>query len=620
MRKTLFFAMVLCIGMALSAQNIPSVNKSLTGTMVKVEYKKAQDVANPFMNQEISMVSNKSMTALNETQIGETFYDLQSNASIANRFWVWEDGTKAAVWTRGMDAANFGDRGTGYNYFDGTNWGPMPTQRIQSIRCGWPNIAAWGAEGEVSVAHNGTSGLEWNWRETKGSGDWTQVNFTGPAGIEDDITWPRMITSGENNEFIHMFVNSYVEYAGQVTTLLYSRSDDGGQTWDPHNVILDGMGIDDYLELGADDYVLAARGNTVAMLQSSDWNDLFMMKSNDNGETWEKTVIWNHPYPFFDWDVTIADTFFSVCNAANIAIGPDGKAHVVFAINRVAHFEVGTTYTLWPLYDGIGYWNEDMPTFNDDIDNLNALAPPQYGYASSEMVEDVNYIGWMQDIDGDGVITLNDDIMYYQQHGPSVMPTIGINDFNEIYVIYTSTTETYEVDVYNYKHLFLRSFNNGAWGEFTHLTADIVHIFDECYYPVIGAVTTSSLDYIYNADISPGLAWSDDHAWQQNRIIHGNLDIYTGIGENTSGSSQLEFAINPNPATDRVLVRFELPESSSVRVTLNNIAGQLAKEVKRDLTAGQAKIGIDVSDLPAGTYICTIETNEAITTKKVIVQ
>ncbi|HSG68554.1 MAG TPA: T9SS type A sorting domain-containing protein, partial [Bacteroidales bacterium] len=319
----------------------------------------------------------------------------------------------------------------------------------------------------------------------------------------------------------------------------------------------------------------------------------------------------------FDWNVTITDTFFSVCNAANIAIGPDGKAHVAFAINRVAHFEVGTTYNLWPLYDGIGYWNEDMPTFSGDV---NALAPPQYGYANSEMVEDVNYIGWMQDVDGDGEVTLNDDIMYYQQHGPSVMPTIAVNDFNEVYVIYTSTTETYEIDVYNYKHLWMRSYNNGAWGDFTHLTEDIVHIFDEAYYPVIGKVTTSSIDYIYNVDISPGLAWSDDHAWQQNRIIHANLDIFTGIGENAENASQLNVSINPNPATDRVMVNFELNEGSAVMVTLNNMTGQLVKEVKRDMVSGHVKIGLDVSDLPAGTYVCTIKTIDAVTTKKVIVQ
>ena len=619
MKKSFLFALVLCIGMTLNAQNIPSVSESQLETAVKVDYRAPNHAVNPFMNHEISMVSNKGMLDPIETELGETFYDLQSNASIGNLFQVWDDGTMAAVWTRGMEATAFPNRGTAYNYFDGTAWGPWPTARIQDTRCGWPSIAAWGTGGEISVAHNGVTGLEWSQRETKGTGSWTQTNFLGPAGIENDLTWPRMITSGENNEIIHLFANSYVAYLGQGQALLYSRSADGGETWEPHTVVLDGMGDDYYLELGADDYVLAAKGNTIAMLHSSDWADMFMMKSDDNGDTWEKTVIWEHPYQFFDWNTTITDTFFSVCNTANIALDPDGMAHVVFGINRVAHFEVGTSYTLWPYYDGIGYWNEDMEPFSEDVD---ALAPPQYGFANSEMIEDVNYIGWMQDVDGDGEVTLNTDIMYYQQHGPSNMPTIGINEFGNICVIYASTTETYEIEAFNYKHLWLRLNTGGVWGEFEDLTTHISHIFDECYYPVIGKVTSSAVHYIYNADITPGLAWSDDHAWQQNRIIHGQCDIQVGISisENINGLQDILVELSPNPATDKVMVKFNLEDPADVSVNIMNITGQRVREVKQGQMNGRVNINIEVGDLPAGTYVCTVKAGNAITTEKLIIR
>ncbi|MCK4569856.1 MAG: T9SS type A sorting domain-containing protein [Bacteroidales bacterium] len=617
MKKSFLFALVLCIGIALSAQNIPSVSKSQLETMVKVDYRAPDKAVNPLMNYNVSMINNKGALALDETELGETWYDLQSNASIANRFQVWDDGTMAAVWTRGLEATAFPDRGTGYNFFDGAEWGPWPTARIEDRRCGWPSIAAWGETGEIVVVHNGVEGLEWSQRETKGTGSWTQTNFLGPAGLENDITWPRMITSGENNEIIHLFVNSYVEYMGQGQALLYSRSADGGETWDPHHTVLDGMGDDYYFELGADDYVLAARGNTVAMLYSSDWADMFMMKSDDNGETWEKTIIWEHPYQFFDWNTTITDTFFSVCNTANIALDPDGMAHVVFGISRVAHFDVGASYTLWPYYDGIGYWNEDMDPFSDDMD---ALAPPQYGFANSEMIEDVNYIGWMQDVDGDGEVTLNTDIMCYQQHGPSNMPTIGINEFGNIYVIYASTTETYEIDVYNYKHLWLRSYIGGVWGDFEDLTSDISHIFDECYYPVIGKVTSSTMHYIYNADITPGLAWDDDHAWQQNRIIYGQYDLPVGIGENTNGLQGILVELSPNPATNKVMVKFKLEEPADVSICITNMTGQMVKEVKKGQLNGPVNIIIEVSDLRAGTYVCTVKTGNDIATKKLIIK
>ncbi len=617
MKKSFLFALVLCIGLALSAQNIPNVSKSQLNKMVQVDYRAPDHTPNPFMNTDVNMMSSKGMITPVEAELGETFYDLQSNASINNRFQVWDDGTMAAVWTMGLQASSFPNRGTGYNYFDGADWGPWPTERIQDTRCGWPNIAAWGTGGEVSVAHNGVTGLEWSQRETKGSGDWTQTNYLGPAGIENDITWPRMITSGENNEVIHMFVNSYVEYMGMAQAVLYSRSSDGGVTWDPQNVMLDGMTDGEYVELGADNYVMAAEGNTVAMLYSSDWEDMFLMKSEDNGDTWEKTIIWEHPYPFFDWNVTITDTFFSVCNAANLALDADGMAHVVFAINRIAHFEVGETYTLWPLYDGIGYWNEDMDPFSNDV---NALAPPQYGYANSEMIEDVNYIGWMQDVDGDGEIILNDEIMYYQQHGPSTLPSIAIDEYGNAHVIYASTTETYIVDVYNYKHIWYRGQSNGIWGDFTDLTSDIVHIFDECYYPMIGDVSNGVMHYIFNVDITPGLAWSDDHAYQQNRILYGRYDVSVGTNEILM-PEELSIQLNPNPATDRALLKIELENTSDVIVNVSSIAGQLVKEIKRtNMAAGSVNIGIEVSDLPAGTYICSVQADGKIATEKLIVR
>jgi hypothetical protein len=220
-------------------------------------------------------------------------------------------------------------------------------------------------------------------------------------------------------------------------------------------------------------------GDTLAFLAASAWHDLFMMKSTDNGESWEKTVIWEHPYPFFDWNVTITDTFFCVDNSASIALDPTGKAHVVFGISRVIHSAIGTTYNYYPGVDGIGYWNEDMATFSND---LNALAPPQYGYPTTELVEDLNYIGWTQDVDGDGEITFVSTStgfpMSYREMGISTMPAISISPDNWIVVIYSSTTETFDNFDWNYKKLWMRDKQDGStWGPFMHLTEDIMHIF-----------------------------------------------------------------------------------------------------------------------------------------------
>ena len=73
-----------------------------------------------------------------EDTIGESIYDLQTNASCQNSIYLYDDGTIGAIWTRGMEETTaFEDRGTGYNYFDGSGWQPWPEERIESQRTGW---------------------------------------------------------------------------------------------------------------------------------------------------------------------------------------------------------------------------------------------------------------------------------------------------------------------------------------------------------------------------------------------------------------------------------------------------------------------------------------------------
>lgn len=630
MKKLLLLSLVLCIGVLGYSQNAPAISKALRNTPVEASFIPGTDNATNF-NNPVSMVQNTDAFAPSEQIIGTTFYDLFSNAHIGNRFFRYEDGTMAGVWIFGLEATAFPGRGTGYNYYDGTTWGPAPTERIETTRCGWPAIAPWGAGGEINVSHNGVTSLEITQRDTKGTGAWTETNFLGPDGIVDDLTWPRLITSGENNEVIHLIANSYVEYMGQTTALLYSRSEDGGATWDPQNIILDGTGADYYTEVGADAYTMASRGNTVCILIGSAWEDLFYMRSDDNGETWDKNLVREHPYPFFDWNVTIADTFFTVDNSAHITIDYEGHVHVVFGINRVMHLDVGTTYNLFPFVDGIGYWNDMMDPFSDDLD---ALAPPQYGYANSEMVEDENYIGYMQDVDGDGQITLIgttvDDIMSYRQLGPSTMPSITVDEYGYRYVLFSSTTETYETDTYNYKHIWARGYDplNETWGDFMDLTADIVHIFDESVFPIISSNSDENIHYIYQADITPGIALDDEHAYQENRWTYGSLpktdltpDWHVGIDEteliNESNVSQ-NF---PNPFSATTTVSVDLETASNLSLVVTNMTGQKVIELnKGNVPAQTHTFTIDASNLQSGIYFYTVTAGSSQVTRKMIVE
>ncbi len=621
MRRFLLFGLMLCLlTPAFSQSVIPTLPAHLLKVTATGQFDQVRDEPG---NPNTDVIPSNGFTDVLPTEhvIGNTTYDYWSNSLIANRFHHYEDGTMAGVWTMGFTPNNFPDRGTGYNYYNGTEWMPAPAERLEDLRCGWPSYSPW-LDGEIIVSHNGLEGLEILQRDAKGTGDWTQTNYLGPAAIVNDPSWPRVITSGANNEVIHMVYNSWVEYMGQSKAILYSRSVDGGLTWDPQNVILEGTGIDYYTEITGDDYILAARGNTVVLFCGSAWFDMFMLKSTDNGDTWEKTVIWEHPYQFYDWDVTITDTFFCCDNSAHCAIDANGDAHVVFGISRVLHAAPGTTYNYFYLYDGIGYWNESMEPFGNHI---HTLAGPQYGFENSEMIEDYNYIGWMQDVDGDGEVTLNDEVFTYDELGPSSMPTITIDDQGRRFVLYASLTETFEVDLYNYKHIWGRAYDNGEWGPFVDLSGDIVHIFDECTFPLIASHSDGNLHYMYMADATPGVAQNDDHAWQDNRIIYAMLDkneLLTSVSEYRKENNSLDVSQNsPNPMIIRSRVDVTLENPGNLNLVITNMMGQKVQEYDLGYQMpGMHQIEIERAGMESGLYFYTITSGRKSATKKMLVE
>ena len=465
-----------------------------------------------------------------EEEIGYTWYDQQSNAHLSNRIHRFQDGSIGAVWTMGFDIPGFADRGTGYNYFDGTVWDTPPTARIENDRTGWPSYAPWGADGEIVVAHisgGASEGLLINKRVTKGTGAWQQLLFQGPLPDWKGLYWPRMTASGSNSGTTHLLSltiptgNGGQPYMGQDGALLYNRSQDGGQTWDIQHQILPGTGSSYYNFVQPDCYAWAeSKENTIAFLVADSWMDMFVMKSTDNGDNWTKLMVWEHPYPFFDWNTTITtDTLWAPDRSADITIDNSGKVHVVCGLMRVAHFEFGTTFQYWPFTDGIAYWNEDRPPFT---------APDQHDALDAEdvLIENHNLIGWTQDVNNNGTIDFMQQIMSYREMGISTMPEIISDDYNNLFLVYASTTETYDNGTYNFKHIWARGSNDNGltWGSFLDLNTDLIHIFDECIYPVVAGSSDDKIHLIYNVDPSPGLAVNDDHPYQQNRIFFLQLD------------------------------------------------------------------------------------------------
>ncbi|MDD5570978.1 MAG: hypothetical protein PHD97_07450, partial [Bacteroidales bacterium] len=240
-----------------------------------------------------------------EIVIGKTKYDLQSNRSIQRRLFMLPNKNMIATWTFANSGTPFNDRGTGYNYytFSNTTWAPYPVgtdinsmTRPESIRTGWPAVGITNNNAsEVIISHDAANSIFYKLsRATIGTGNWTQGNLSSLT-----LCWSRVATGGTNNNTVHVLGRLYPDgltKGGIIDPVLYSRSTNGGSTWDKVCINLPGEDATAFVKELADDYDIDARGNVVAVVMGGTYNSVILFKSTDNGNNWSKKTVWAFPY------------------------------------------------------------------------------------------------------------------------------------------------------------------------------------------------------------------------------------------------------------------------------------------------------------------------------------
>ena len=185
------------------------------------------------------------------------------------------------------------------------------------------------------------------------------------------MTWPKIATSGDNHEIIHVLGCDQDDDNLADSYLYYSRSTDG-ENWT--TTFIPTLEDWEHKIYGSDYYALAANGNYVAILLTGQViGHTYVIKSSDNGETWQQIKVWDNPYAGMDWETDPASLFgeddplFGPETGA-ICIDNNGMVHCAFSAAEVSHYqpddaeEVGTyIYFGWTV-DGIFYWNENMGT------------------------------------------------------------------------------------------------------------------------------------------------------------------------------------------------------------------------------------------------------------------
>jgi photosystem II stability/assembly factor-like uncharacterized protein len=519
--------------------------------------------------------------------IGYTNYQLQTNASISSNLINSPDGTLSATWNMSnLNDGAYSDRGTGYNYFNGTAWEPPPTNRVESVRTGFTNVVVTGTNKEIIISHEGT-GLHSSVRAVKGTGAWLEASFNSL-----DL-WPKVATGGPNNTTIHAvsMANGGSPFMGQANAIHYSRSLNSGTSWDISQQIISEINNVNYLGFNAENYTIDANGNTIAIVLGKLSTDVVLLKSTDNGDNWTKTIVKQFPIPLYDQTTMNtdlnADNFGDEIETNNgsfsVLVDDLGKVHVWYGkavvIEQIGESALG----YYGALGGIMYWNDNM--------------------APDAPIQIADFI----DFNTDGIPTFVETGSYVTNTSCN-HPSSGIDGAGNLYLVYSALYDG-NADGGNvavgksFRHsLITRSTDGGAtWCTPLDITAPEsstgFYDYREGVFAAMAKRVDNNVHLLLQEDNSPGTGIGTTLDPQANNAL--STIYYYKIPVNAF-CTPVAIPIGANQITTPVSCQGANDGSS----TLSAYGG--ASPYTYVWNTNPVVVGPTISNLPAGLYTCTI--------------
>tara|TARA_B110000259_G_scaffold177634_1_gene215022 strand:- start:2706 stop:4622 length:1917 start_codon:yes stop_codon:yes gene_type:complete len=599
----------------------------------KVIMSGSESLSHLMVNPNPNTIALKTVSS-NEEMLGSTTYDLQSNACVDNRLIRHADGTISAAWTMSAQfSTSYSDRGTGYNFYDGSTWDSYPNARLESSRGGWPSILATGSGKEIAITHNTDNGyLLMTHRTSIGSGSWNEdiVSSIDSNGLYRDIIWNRAVIGGANQQTIHMvgvIANTALGgtiYNGLDGALVYYRSQDGGSTWDIKDLQLPTLDSTKYLGFSGDSYAIASNGETVVVAYFGGLDDSAIIKSTDNGNTWNATSFLDFPVDKYAPDAGIdldndglMDSLYSTDGTGALLLDDNNMAHVFYGNMLLLDADLtdgNTSY--FASTNGLMYWNENMGA--DDYAS-NPISSPSLWFSNLGQM-----IASAQDTDGDNLLNYVDYPTYYMSL--TCMPNAGIDANGNIFVSYSELMENIDNGSQNFRHVnVIKSMDGGVnWSAPTDVTPHNAWSgAQECVFATIDRNVDDKIRLIYQKDFEPGLAVrGDEDIIDVNEIIYLEIDTteLSNTSTNISEISSLNtISIYPNPTASFTNVNLYSSVNKNIILRLTNIIGKIVSEVNIHVVSGNNNINLDVSNLKNGIYFINSESiNESKSIKLII--
>jgi hypothetical protein len=575
---------------------------------------------------------NKAVV-IDYVKVGATVYDLQTNASIGRRVLLHGDGTISVVWTTapsGNVTDGFPPRGTGYNYYNGTSWMSPVTVRLEPsadvYRTGWPSIGILGNGNEYVIGHKADSG---GFRMSQNTGKGTTNWSTGPVILDEANGKPIWGRAANIGNTIHLIAN-YSDTGAEVrkvngvsNPMVYSRSTDGGNSWDKQHIMLPGYDSTQYLNGGGDNYAIDAKGNTVVIALGGITDHVTIWKSIDNGDNFTRMLADSFPFAPYAGKALITDTIWTNDGSVEVLIDNSGQVHAWWGSFKMFDPDTtnNSTYSYFPRTNGLKYWNENQKTVMDigsvyDIDQNLAVDIFPATYARNK------------DFNANPPIN---SAAQYGQTSLATMPSASIDGNGNIFCVFSAPIEgDVNIDNENFRDIWINHTTNGgtSWGTQQNVTKSIAK---EDVFAAVAKSANSFVHMIYQADPNPGTELQNADDPGSNDINYMAIpvsDILSGaigVGQEAIGIADPQVSIvsqnYPNPFDNETNVVITLNTSSDVSLRVSDMLGKSVQSYELGkMSAGTHSLVIEGAGLKPGVYFYTVQAGNSVSSRKMVVK
>jgi hypothetical protein len=298
------------------------------------------------------------------------------------------------------------------------------------------------------------------------------------------------------------------------------------------------------------------------------------------------------------------------------------QIHLGFELIKAISFPFGFQPT-----NGVGCAGDNVASYDGDMDMLSLTSDGcsgGYPYSSDAM----NFVGtelcgdgyieaYIDNVDGDGFA----GVMIRESLDPGAPKVaVGTNNIDRIVkeVRALANYPSFPQEQFSLDKFWVKVERTGFFfkasvsvdGSYWLPVLQQAIMMDDCVQ--VGVYTRSkTAGEVVNADIT-----NLDVVWNTDDLSLATPKTTT-LGETTENS--LEIGIQPNPAVDQVQVNMSNVIGQAAHIRILNLNGQLMVNRQIDQVE-DATTTFDVSQLPAGTYWISVQTERSLETKKLIIQ